>query len=460
MIERSLVEIATDAGADTAGLAEVAARAAVVDSRLVTGGEIFVATAGERTNGNDHAADALARGAAGVLTDDPDRAIAGGADRSRIISVPDVVAALGRLAKANLALARRLGNPLVVGVTGSVGKTTTKDLLAHVLAPRGPIIAPPGSFNNEIGLPLTVLRADENTATLVVEMGADHVGNIDYLTDIAPLDIGIVLAVARAHIGGFGSLENVARAKSELVTGIRPGGLAILNADDPRVAAMSRLAERVTFFSATGNGDVAARNVDLGEDGRASFDLVIGAESAPVRLGLIGAHHVSNALAAAACAHAAGLSAGEIAGRLDAKAASPHRMDVWRSGDLTVIDDAYNANPDSMRAGIAALAQLGEGTKIAVLGAMLELGEGSDEEHASLGRELADRGIDTLIAHRAPALAAAAAEAGLKVREPADLDEAHAAVIEEIAGGGTILFKGSYGSKMWALADRLKEELC
>lgn len=460
MIERSLAEIAADAGAQARGLAEVTAGAAVVDSRLIEGGEIFVATAGERTNGNDHAAAALAQGAAGVLTDDPQRAIASGAGPDRIIAVDEVVPALGRLAKANLALVREAADPLVVGVTGSVGKTTTKDLLAGVLAQRGPIIAPPGSFNNEIGLPLTVLRADEKTATLVLEMGADHAGNIDYLTDIAPLDIGIVLAVARAHIGGFGSLDGVAKAKSELVTGIRPGGVAVLNADDHRVAEMAKLAEQVVFFSASGRGDVAAENVALGDDGRASFDLVIGEERAQVRLGLVGRHHVSNALAAAACAHAAGLPVADIAAHLGAKAASPHRMDVWQAGDLTVIDDAYNANPDSMRAGLAALAQLGEGRKIAVLGAMLELGEGSDEEHARIGAELAGLGIDTLIASQAPAMAEAARRAGLAVLEPADLDEAHAAVIEEIRGGGTILFKGSFGSKMWALADRLKEELC
>lgn len=462
MIERKLTELAAETGGSlrASGAESERAHAVVVDSRTITGGELFVCVAGERTDGHDHAAAALAAGAAGILADNPARAEASGADPARIIAVDDVLTALADLARGNLARVREAGNPLVVGVTGSVGKTTTKDLLATALASRGPIIAPPGSFNNEIGLPLTVLRADASTATLVLEMGADHIGNIDYLTDIAPLDIGIVLAVARAHIGGFGSLENVAKAKSELVSGIRPDGIAVLNADDHRVAAMAPLARRVLTFSRSGEGDVRAENIEISDEGRASFDLCIAGERARTRLGLIGAHHVSNALAAAACAHAAGLPIEQIASSLGAEAASPHRMDVWRARDLTVIDDAYNANPDSMRAGLAALSQLGQGRKIAVLGAMLELGPGSDDEHAQVGRELADLGIDTLICCSAAPLAAGAREVGVRVIEPADLDEAHSRVIEEIGGGGTILFKGSFGSKMWALADRLKEELC
>lgn len=431
-----------------------------IDSRTISGGELFIAIPGDRVDGHDYAKTALDAGASAVLIQDERRARDTGADPARLILVTSTQDSLGLLAKANLARIRDVADPLVVGITGSVGKTTTKDLLAAALAPRGPIIAPPGSFNNELGLPLTVLRADETTATLVLEMGADRVGNLEHLTDIAPLDIGAVLAVARAHLGEFGGIENVARAKAELVSGILPGGTAVLNADDPRVSAMADKAGRVITFSKTGGGDVQATDIVL-KDGKPSFTLVYGDDSVRVELGLVGEHHVSNALAAAAVALVAGLSLDEIAQSLAGlTAASPHRMDVWQAGELTVIDDSYNANPDSMRAGIAALAQLsGEGPALAVLGAMLELGEDSDREHADIGRVLAELGIDALISVGAPALAKSAQAMGVETASVADLDEAWH-LLQSRSETGTILFKGSNGSKIWQLADRLKEELC
>ncbi|WP_182354595.1 UDP-N-acetylmuramoyl-tripeptide--D-alanyl-D-alanine ligase [Flaviflexus huanghaiensis] len=435
--------------------------AATIDSRSITGGELFVAIRGERVDGHDYAKAALDAGAAAVLIEDEDRARATGADPARLVWVPSTQDGLGALAKDNLARIRQVADPLVVGVTGSVGKTTTKDLLAAILAERGPIIAPPGSFNNELGLPLTVLRADETTATLVLEMGADRIGNLEHLTSIAPLDIGAVLAVARAHIGEFGGIENVAKAKSELVSGILPHGTAVLNADDHRVVAMAAKAPAVVTFAASGNGDVYASDIVLGADGRPSFTLNDGGSAVRVELGLVGAHHVSNALAAAAVARVAGLSLDAIATSLSGLgAASPHRMDVWHAGELTVIDDSYNANPDSMRAGLRALAQLsGEGQSLAVLGAMLELGEESDREHEAIGRELAELGIDAVIAVDAPGIAAGARSSGVDTREAASVSEAWPILLER-ASSGTILFKGSHGSKIWQLADRLKEQLC
>lgn len=443
------------------GSEDIMVTSVTIDSRAITGGELFVAIPGERVDGHDYAKTALDSGASAVLIQDEERARATGADPSRLILVTSTQDSLGLLAKARLAAIRAVADPLVIGITGSVGKTTTKDLLAAALAGRGPIIAPPGSFNNELGLPLTVLRADESTATLVLEMGADRVGNLEHLTDIAPLDIGAVLAVARAHLGEFGGIENVARAKAELVSGILTGGTAVLNADDPRVSAMAGKADTVVTFSRAGRGDIYAADIDMSEDGKASFTLVHGDESARVDLGLVGAHHVSNALAAAAVARVAGLGLDEIAQSLAGLgAASPHRMDVWRAGDLTVIDDSYNANPDSMRAGLAALAQMrGEGPALAVLGAMLELGDDSDREHADIGRALAELGIDSLLSVGAPALAEGARATGVDTVEASDVDEAWE-LLSGKARSGIILFKGSNGSKIWQLADRLKEELC
>lgn len=464
MIPVSLQQIASDVSGRllAGGSEQETAGSVIIDSRQAVPGTLFAAIPGERVDGHDYAQNALELGASGVLVEDPERALATGADPARLISVPSTQDALGELAKANLLRVRMAGNPLVVGVTGSVGKTTTKDLLATLLEPRGPIIAPPGSFNNEIGLPLTVLRADEKTATLVLEMGADHVGNLKHLTGIAPLDIGVVLAVARAHLGEFGGIEKVAEAKAELVTGIRDGGTAVLNADDFRVEAMKSKAKKVVMFSRTGEADVFATDIEVGRDGRASFTLNHGSDNARVNLGLVGEHHVSNALAAATVGVLAGFDLAEIAQRLGGLgAASPHRMDVWSAGELTVIDDSYNANPDSMRAGLRALAQIGQGgRRVAVLGAMLELGDESDAEHASVGRELSDLGIDTLIAVGAPALAVGGREAGIDTTEVADIGEAWAALSPLLGEPGTILLKGSNGSKIWQLADRAKEEIC
>lgn len=460
MIGVDIAQVATDvAGRVLADPAKDLVTAVTIDSRGLVGGELFVALNGERVDGHDYAAAALQAGAAAVLIENEDKALATGADPARLILVDSTQDALGALAKAHLARVRAAGNPLVVGVTGSVGKTTTKDLLAKLLAPRGPIIAPPGSFNNEIGLPLTVLRSDEQTATLVLEMGADHVGNLEYLTDIAPLDIGVVLAVAQAHVGEFGGIDNVAKAKAELVAGILPGGTAILNADDHRVAAMADKAETVLTFS-TSAGDAVAEDIEV-TDGHPSFTLVHAGQRARLSLGLVGVHHVSNALAAASVGLVAGMQVSEVAALLaDVAPASPHRMDVWSAKNLTVIDDAYNANPASMRAGIAALSQLGQGRKIAALGAMLELGDESDHEHRSLGQVLAEAGVDTLIAVGAPALAEGARAQGIEVLEASDAEAAWDIVEPLTSAEGTILVKGSNGSRMWALADRLKEALC
>lgn len=473
MIATSLAQIALDCegtlGAPGAAEDSIAISAddvvtsVATDNRQVNGGELFVAIKGERIDGNTLANAALLAGAAGVLTSDPETAAASGADPARLVVVDEPIAALGRLARASLARLRAEGNPdlRVVAVTGSVGKTTTKDLLASLLKERGPIIAPPGSFNNELGLPLTVLRATADTATLVLEMGADHVGNLEYLTSIAPPDVSVVLVVARAHLGEFGGIENVALAKSELVSGTRADGVVVLNADDERVAAMAPKAPGVLVrFSAKGQSDaeVRAENVSA-QDARASFDLVTPSGSARVDLKLIGEHHVTNALAAAAVADVLGIGVAEIAAVITATGpASPHRMDVDTRGGVTIIDDSYNANPDSMRAGLDALKTLGQGRRtIAVLGAMLELGDASADEHEAIGEYCA--GIDVVVAvgEGVAELSKAAFGAGSQVYDAPDTDAALALLSTLLVNGDVLLLKGSNGSGVWRIADSLKE---
>ncbi|MFH5822579.1 UDP-N-acetylmuramoyl-tripeptide--D-alanyl-D-alanine ligase [Georgenia sp. AZ-5] len=494
MITMNLAEVAAVTGGRLAGTphAAVVTGEVVADSRAAAPGDLFAAFVGERVDGHDFVAAALAAGAAGALVSHPGPVLAAGADPGRLVVVEDVAAALGALARHVLAELRRRrpeGDPLrVVAVTGSFGKTTTKDLLARLLEPLGERIAPPGSFNNEIGLPLTVLRARETTRTLVLEMGADRVGNLEYLTSVAPPDVAVVLAVGRAHLGEFGGIENVARAKSELVAGLLPTGTAVLNADDPRVAPMAALAPaRVLTFGRSAGADVRATDVTLDDAGRAAFTLTAPAGSAPVRLALVGEHHVGNALAAAAVALDLGLALEDVAAALaTAGAASPHRMDVRDLGDVRLIDDSYNANPDSMRAGLRALATLSEAgpagsaarRRVAVLGEMLELGADSAAEHTAVGADAVGAGVDLLVTvgrGAAPLAAGARAAAGTEtpagraaagappprraqVVEVADVDAARAYLAESLRPGDVVLLKGSNGSGIWRLADSLVAE--
>ncbi|MGJ9592663.1 UDP-N-acetylmuramoyl-tripeptide--D-alanyl-D-alanine ligase [Actinotignum sp. GS-2025b] len=492
MISMSSAEvIAAVGGTALAPLCDTEVTAAVIDTRAITPGALFAAVKGARVDANTLSGQARAAGASLILTEDGQAARAGGAEAERIIVVDDIPAALGRLARHNLELARHVNPDLrVIAVTGSVGKTTTKDLLAAICRERGDVVAPPGSLNNEIGLPLTVLRVGANTATLVAEMGADHIGNLAYLTSIAPPDIAVVLVVARAHLGEFGGIENVARAKAELVEGLREDGIAILNADDPRVAAMAGqvASGRVRTFGRVHPADVTASDITLGSDGRASFTLhmndgaaspapsapytlpapsapsELSAPSAPctskINLGLVGEHQVMNALAAATAAAAAGVSLPAIVAGLSSGPASAHRMDVFRRGSTLIIDDSYNANPDSMRAGIAALGQLGSGLKAAILGDMLELGAASWEEHLALLPALEAAGVSLLIAvgPQVAALAEAARDAGITARAVGAWEEAEAELSDMLNEDGALLIKGSHGSGVWHIATRLKGE--
>ena len=445
MIPLSLAQVAEATGGRLADVADPAALVTgpvTIDSREVTPGSLFAALPGTRTDGHAFAARALAAGATAVLAARP---VAGPA-----VIVPDVQAALGRLARAVIDLAPDL---TVIGITGSAGKTTTKDLTAQLIETLGPTVAPRGSFNNEIGHPLTVLQVTPQTLYLVSELSARGIGHIAELCRIAPPRIGAVLCVGRAHAGEFGSVERVAQAKGELPEALPSDGVAVLNADDVRVAAMAaRTAARVVTFGRGPGADVRADDVSTDDLGRARFTLTMAAGSAPVALRLHGEHHVMNALAAAALAAEVGMPVADIAAGLSsAEARSRWRMEVTRLADgVTIVNDAYNANPDTVKAAIAAVAVMAAGGRgYAVLGHMTELGDEADRMHEEVGAAAAAAGLAGLIVvgdEATPILAGAKSVpgwAGELVAVP-DVRAAVAAVRERATAGDVVLVKASH----------------
>lgn len=463
----------------------------VSDSRQIRSGSVFVAIKGEHVDGHDYVQGA---GAAGALAAIVDHAVPD-ADVTQIV-VGNTVEALGKLAQVNIARRRATGKPFtIVAITGSVGKTTTKDLLKQLLGELGATVAPVGSFNNEIGLPLTALTVGEDTRYFVAEMGANHIGEIAHLTTIAPPNVAVVLKVGMAHLGEFGSVERIAQAKSEIVRGLVADGVAVLNADDSHVAAMADIAPReVLRFGVeeanAGVGAMFARGVSVDEYGRPSFTLIAGApsagnqEQAHVHMAIPGAHNVMNALAAATVAYSLGLPLGDIARLLgEQRHISPHRMAVSQvtlgEAQFTLIDDSFNANPDSMRAGIDELTRWAGCPKpyrVAVLGAMLELGGDEQQLHRAIGAYAISLGVNRVIAvgstadSSLDALAGALAEGASAVLSDItldtgddvsvdwvhDTDQANALVasIASEHDGTVVLLKGSHASGLSALAER------
>ena len=460
MIALSLTEVAAITGAALGGIpdavADVLVSSVAIDSRAVVPGTLFVALPGEHVDGHDYVAAAAAAGAVAAVTtrDLPGAAIP-------LLVVDDAAGALADLAREVLLRLRAAGEVVVVGITGSVGKTSTKDLLSALLAPLGEVVAPVASFNNEIGLPLTVLRASTSTRALVLEMGADAPGNLTFLTSVAPPDVAVELIVGHAHLRGFGSIDGVALAKAELVQGLRPGGTAVLNADDPRVLSMAALAEHVITFGRASEADVRASDVVMGDDGHAEVTLRTASGSTRTRLGLAGEHHITNALAAAAVALHLGRPLPEVAeGLARTGAISPHRMQVTDTSEgLRIVDDAYNANPESMRAGLRALAAMTANGRrsVAVLGEMLELGPDTDAEHAAVGGVVAELGIDEVVVVGTGALPLleAVREAGGSALAVADVDEAEAVLRTLLRPGDVVLVKASNGVGLSRLGETL-----
>ncbi|MDO5668821.1 MAG: UDP-N-acetylmuramoyl-tripeptide--D-alanyl-D-alanine ligase [Corynebacterium sp.] len=460
------------------------------DSRKITPGGLFLALPGARVDGHDYARTATEAGAVAVLAARPVGVPAivvqphGRHDSNADIYAHDtdgsaaaVVAALAALAHAAVT---RLPELTVVGITGSAGKTSTKDLVASVLRQAGETVAPPGSFNNEIGHPYTALRCDEDTRFLVAEMSARGIGHIAHLAESVPPQIGVVLNVGSAHLGEFGSRENIAQAKGELVEALPTDGVAVLNADDPFVAAMApRTRARVVTYSAQQRADLWAENIRLDDVARASFTLHAGAEQAEVTLQVFGEHQVSNALAAAAVGLEAGLNLAQVAAGLSTHTnTSAHRMDVQTRADgVTIINDAYNANPDSMKAGIAALAYTAAARRharaVAVLGEMGELGPDAVESHRQLGEQLGRYRVDHLIVMgegaNSRAMATEARNRGITTEIAHDVDEATHLVDTVLRTrpleygepgnpGDVVLVKASNAVGLWRVAEQLIEK--
>ncbi|BCN64385.1 UDP-N-acetylmuramoyl-tripeptide--D-alanyl-D-alanine ligase [Prescottella equi] len=455
------------------------------DSRKITPGGLFLALPGARVDGHDHAAGAVAAGAVAVLAARPvgvpaivveplgtsgNGALALEHDRDG--SGAAVLAALGKLARASVDRLTTESGLTVVGVTGSSGKTSTKDLLAAVLSPLGSVVAPPGSFNNELGHPWTALRADADTRFLVLEMSARGRGHIAALAEIAPPRIGVVLNVGTAHLGEFGSREAIAETKGELPASLpsaADGGVAVLNADDPLVAAMAdRTEARVVMVGLSGNADVRATDVRLDDQARASFTLTCAAGAVPVTLAVHGEHHVGNALAAAAVALECGATLDQIAAALGGAApVSARRMEVRdRSDGVTVVNDSYNANPDSMRAAIKALvsmARSGRGPARrtwAVLGEMAELGPESVVEHDAIGRFAVRLDVTKLIlvgpGRPVRAMYQGAVMEGSWGDEAIHVPDGASAIAlleQELRAGDLVLVKASQSVGLWEVAD-------
>ncbi|WBU38743.1 UDP-N-acetylmuramoyl-tripeptide--D-alanyl-D-alanine ligase [Homoserinibacter sp. YIM 151385] len=429
------------------------------DSREVGPGSIFVAYRGEALDGADYAAEAARAGAALVV-----------AERPLELPVPVVVvdsgvAALQALARHVVAEVRALGGLRVVGITGSNGKTTTKNLLREILGAEGPTIAPRGSFNNHVGAPISMLRIDRETRFLVVEMGASSEGDIARLVDIATPDVSVVLKVGLAHAGEFGGIEVTQRAKSEIVRTLPAAAAAILNLDDPRVAAMRELtAARVIGFGLGPDAEVRAEDVRASAEGTA-FCLRIGEASHEVRLRILGEHHVYNALAALAVARELGVPLARAIPALEGVArAERWRMEVLERADgVTIINDAYNASPDSTAAAVKALAQVaGERRTVAVLGEMTELGEVADEEHDRIGRLAVRLDIRQLVVvgHGARHIHNAAGLEGSWDGESIlveDADAAYDVLRGLLRSGDVVLVKSSNSAGLRFLGDRLGE---
>jgi UDP-N-acetylmuramoyl-tripeptide--D-alanyl-D-alanine ligase len=432
---------------------------AFVDSRVAERGGLFVAVVGERVDGHEYADTALDAGAAAVLSS---------RDTGRPgVLVEDPVAALARLARHSLS---QLPGTRVVALTGSQGKTSTKDVLAQVLAAAGRTVATFGSFNNELGLPLTVLRADTATEFLVLEMGARHIGDLRASCSIARPDVALVLNVGKAHIGEFGSQANIAQAKGELVEALGEDGVAVLNADDPLVSAMAgRTRGRVRTFGADENADVRFEDLTVDDLGRPRFVLHADGATAEVSLRLVGEHHAANAAAAAAVALALDVPLDRVADALStATATSRGRMEVAERADgVTVVDDAYNANPDSVRAALKALASIGRGRPgsrtVAVLGEMRELGASARDEHDAVGRLAVRLDIHQLlvVGEAAKPIHLGASLEGSWGHESvfvADNDAATQWLHEHLVPGDVVLFKASNSVGLSRVAQAVLEQ--
>jgi len=473
MIELSLTDLLKITGGEASATvaSDTLITSVTTDSREVTSGCLFVAKPGEFSDGHAFIDRALASGAvlalAERLTYDDARNV------HPAIIVDDAVEAMGKIAAHIVQYLKAKNDAKVVGITGSAGKTTTKDLLASILSDVAPTVSPIGSYNGEVGVPLTVFTATEQTKYLVIEMGATGLGHLTYLTDMVHPQVGVVLCVGTAHAGEFGGVQNIEKAKGELVQALDTDGIAILNADDFRVARMEdRTSGEVRFFGTSEHkperAGVWASDIVVNSAGQPQLTLEFpNGYSQRITSGLLGRHHVSNILAAANAAYALDIDPEAIASSLDGRAAgSRWRMErIERADGVSIINDAYNANPESMRAALVTLAELGLGEDgapgrrtWAVLGEMLELGDERIHQHDLLGRLAVRMNIKKLVvvgSGAKPAYNSAVLEGswGDEAYYVESVDEARELLQAELQPGDIALFKSSNGAGLRFLGD-------
>ena len=416
-----------------------------IDSRTVGKGEVFFAVKGDRFDGHDFVSSALEKGAiAAIVRGDQVQRYG---TESRLLAVEDTLAALQMLATA---VRKVWGKPLV-GVTGSAGKTTTKEAIAHVLASRFRVLKSEGNFNNHFGLPLMLLKLEPEHDVAVIEMGMSHAGEISALAKIAQPEIGVVTNVAPVHLEFFDSLAGIARAKYELIESLPPNGTAVLNADDEYVSQFGRdFKGRVITYGTAHAADVRADNIQsCGTEG-ARFDIVTAVEREPAKLPLVGAHNILNALAAVSVALARGLRLSEAVTALATLMPADKRGQVLQVGNITVINDCYNSNPKALNAMVDALANMKAGRRIVVAGEMLELGPAGEAMHREAGQHLAEKKIDVLLGVRglAQAMVEGARQAGATADFVATPEEAGAWLARETREGDVVLLKASRGVKL------------
>jgi UDP-N-acetylmuramoyl-tripeptide--D-alanyl-D-alanine ligase len=424
-----------------------------IDSRTLTAGDLFIAIAGERFDGHEYVQAALEKGAMGAIVA-AEKKVAG--DPLRLLQVEDTLKALQLLGAA----ARRLWGKPLLAVTGSAGKTTTKEILAHILATRFRVMKSSGNLNNHIGLPLQLLKLEAEHDLAVVEMGMNHAGEIRALGALAHHDLAVVTTVAPVHLEFFGSLAEIARAKYEIIETLHSGGVAVLNADDEYVCQFGRdFKGKVVTFGIKRAADVSAQNIKLNGAEGSSFELVVGSVGEPVTFPLVGEHNIYNALAAAAAAMERGLTPSQAAVALSGIVPPDKRGQVLHVGGATIINDCYNSNPRALEAMIDTLASMKAERRILVVGEMLELGPTAESLHRECGKHAAEKKIDLVIGVRgmARAVAEAACGAGTQAQFVETPEQAGEWLAHNLRPGDAVLLKASRGVKLERALEMVQE---
>ncbi len=434
---------------------ELVAMGYSIDSRTLNPGDLFIAIPGERFDGHDYVEAALEHGAAGALVQS-NKAVMG--DRKRLLYVEDTVKALQSLGAA----ARRLWGKPLLAVTGSAGKTTTKEILAEILATRFRVMKSSGNLNNHLGLPLQLLKLEAEHDLAVVEMGMNHAGEIRALGLLAHHDLAVVTTVAPVHLEFFASLKEIARAKYEIIETLHPGGVAVLNADDDYVCQFGRdFKGKVFTFGIHRSADVSAQKIRLNGAEGSAFELVAGSVREQVSFPLVGEHNIYNALAAAAAAMEYGVEPSQAARALSAIRPADKRGQIVEIGGATIINDSYNSNPRALEAMIDTLASMKAERRILVAGEMLELGPTGEELHRECGRHAAEKKIDLVIGVRgmAKGLAEAACGAGVQAQFVETPEQAGEWLVQNVRPGDAVLLKASRGVKLERALEMLQSKV-